>query len=463
MAAPSPNGECNEAGIDVFRNVVGKTRSDGDLRGEPFVIAVAGGTASGKTTVCTQITQSLADQRVVMISQDSFYRDLTDDERQNVCDYNFDDPSAFDIPTMIACLDQLKRRESVQVPEYDFASHRRRGDTTRNVKPADVIIVEGILVLYMVEIRNRCDMKIFVDTDADVRLSRRITRDTCERGRDVESVIAQYTRFVKPAFDMYVKPSKNWADVVIPWSGENLVAVSLITEHIHTKLSQHEVRRSYHNLCMMPSTMQTRGMHTIIRSKDTDRQDFTFYADRIIRMLVETALGYLPFSETTVTTPTAQKYSGVSFARKLCGVSIVRSGEAMETALRACCMGIKIGKILVDRRHAAGGPAALVYERLPEDIAERHVLLMDPILATGNSVLCALDLLINQKKVDERKIILLSLIAAPEGIHSVCSRHPNAKVIVSEIDDTIDSDLSVVPGIGDFGDRYFGTDESVWK
>ncbi|CAK8994798.1 unnamed protein product [Durusdinium trenchii] len=192
-------------------------------------------------------------------------------------------------------------------------------------------------------------MKIFVDTDDDVRLARRIRRDTVERGRDVEAVIKQYTRFVKPSFEKYILPSRNNADIVIPWRENNAVATDLITQHIRTKLGMHELLRIFTNLYIMPATMQTRGMHTKIRSRDTCRQEFVFYADRLIRLVVEAALGHLPFLETEVLTPVGEPYQGVEFSRRICGVSIIRSGEAMENALRTCCIGVKIGKILIDQ------------------------------------------------------------------------------------------------------------------
>jgi len=439
-----------------------RSQLEGAFHSDPFLIGVAGGTASGKTTACERIIQSLADQRVVVLSLDSFYRDLSQAEIEHVKEFDFDQPGAFDVECMIDCLDGLKRHEYVEIPLYDFIKNKRRKDKTYRMSPADVVIVEGILVLHIKEIRDRCNMKIFVDTDDDVRLARRITRDTVERGRDVEGVLAQYTRFVKPAFDKYVLPSKQSADVIIPWREDNRVAVDLITEHIRMKLSQHDLRRIYGQLFVMPSSLQVRGMHTIIRCRDTHRQDFNFYADRLIRMLVETALGHLPFNETTVTTPTGKAYSGVSFARKLCGVSIIRSGEAMENALRACCMGIKIGKILVNRK-GAGTPSDVVYEKLPKDIAERHVVLMDPILASGNSMKCALDVLIQKHNVPESKIIVLTLIANPEGIHQVCGSFPYVKVVTTEIDEGMNDENEVIPGIGDFGDRYFGTDTADWK
>eukprot|EP01024_Parvocaulis_polyphysoides_P030044 TRINITY_DN2730_c0_g1_i7.p1 TRINITY_DN2730_c0_g1~~TRINITY_DN2730_c0_g1_i7.p1 ORF type:complete len:322 (-),score=15.98 TRINITY_DN2730_c0_g1_i7:527-1378(-) len=247
-------------------------------------------------------------------------------------------------------------------------------------------------------------MKVFVDTDDDVRLARRIQRDVEERGRDVNGVIEQYTKFVKPMFDRFVAPSRRHADIIIPWHNEhNLVPIDLITEHIRTKLQQHDLVRLYNNLQVIPSNYQIRGMHTIIRDRNTNKNDFVFYADRLIRLVVEAGLGHFPFKTKNVETPTGKVFTGVEFAKRLCGVSIIRSGEAMENALRACCKGVKIGKILVMRRHSACeqpnstsrrhticnseedcfNQDDLVYEKLPSDIAQRHVLLMDPILGTG--------------------------------------------------------------------------------
>ena len=172
--------------------------------------------------------------------------------------------------------------------------------------------------------------------------------------------------------------------------------------------------------------------------------------------MVEAGLGHLPFKEKTVVTPTDNLYVGVEFAKRLCGVSIIRSGESMENALRACCKGIKIGKILVHRTgdRLVDGESELIYERLPADIAQRYVLLMDPILGTGASASRAVQVLL-EKGVEEKNILFLTLVAAPEGIHTLCRRYPALKVITSEIDEKIDQNYRVVPGVGEFGDRYF--------
>jgi len=423
-----------------------------------FLIGVAGGTASGKTTVCDLIYQRLHDDSaVVMLSQDSFYRPLTQEERNSVQEYNFDHPSSFDEEAIIHTLLELKAGRAVTVPEYDFATHSRVEGGGRRVEPADVIIIEGILVLHMERIRSLLNMKVYVDTDDDVRLARRIQRDVAERGRDVAGVIGQYTKFVKPSFDMFVAPSRRHADVIIPWAaGNNIVAIDLITEHIRTKLGQHALRRIYPNLHVVPSNYQIRGMHTIIRDTTTPKNEFVFYADRLIRLVVEAGLGHLPFQEHHVHTPTGAVYCGVRFARQLCGVSIIRSGEAMENALRACCQGVKIGKILV-HRHTEGpgsGEQDLIYQKLPSDIAERYVMLMDPILATGNTACKAIKTLM-ARGVAQDHILFLSIVAAPEGITKICGTYPGVKVITSEIDEALGADYQVVPGVGNFGDRYF--------
>lgn len=425
----------------------------GPARREPFIIGVAGGTASGKTTVCDRIMQQLQEKRVVLIAQDSYYRGLTQHELANVKNYNFDHPDAIDVKTILDTLDLLKARKGVDVPVYDFVTHSRSAEVIK-VNPADVVILEGILVLSIPEIRAKLNMKIFVDTDDDVRLARRIKRDTLDRGRSVDGVIEQYTKFVKPMFDAYVSPSKKYADVIIPWAGgENEVAIDLIVQHIRTKLGQDDLRRIYNNLKVLPPNFQVRCMHTLIRDRTAHMHDFVFYSDRLIRLVVEHGLGFLPFHEKQVETPTGALYNGVSFAKKLCGVSIIRSGEAMENALRACCKGIKLGKVLIHRKESDFG-CNVVYHKLPHDIAERYALVLDPILATGNSARAAIQLLLD-KGVREDHILFLTLIAAPAGIHMLCHNFPQITVVTSEIDDEVSEHGCVLPGIGEFGDRYY--------
>nr|GMC72356.1 uridine kinase-like protein 3 [Ipomoea batatas] len=395
---------------------------------QPFVIGVAGGAASGKTTVCDLIIEQLRDQRVVLVNQDSFYHNLTPEELTKVHEYNFDHPDAFDTEQLLSVMDKLKHGQAVDIPKYDFKCYKNNVFTPRRVNPSDVIILEGILIFHDPRVRDLMNMKIFVDTDADVRLARRIRRDTVEKGRDIATVLDQYSKFVKRAFDDFILPTKKYADIIIPRGGDNHVAVDLIVQHIRTKLGQHDLCKIYPNLYVIQSTFQ----------------------------VVEHGLGHLPFTEKQVITPTGSVYSGVDFCKRLCGVSVIRSGESMENALRACCKGIKIGKILIHREGDNG--QQLIYEKLPEDIAERHVLLLDPILGTGNSAVEAISLLL-KKGVPESKILFLNLISAPQGVHMVCKRFPRIKMVTSEIEMGLNKDFRVIPGMGEFGDRYFGTDE----
>jgi len=174
----------------------------------PFIIGVAGGTASGKTSVCELIMQQLKNRRVAMMSLDSFYRPLSHEERANVREYNFDHPDAFDWDLLSETLKSLRDGKSVNIPVYDFVTHSRAPDKSTTIYGADVIIIEGILIFYIAEMRNIMDMKIFVDADSDTRLARRIVRDINQRGRDIMGVIRQYERSVKPAFEEYVLPTK---------------------------------------------------------------------------------------------------------------------------------------------------------------------------------------------------------------------------------------------------------------
>ncbi|CAL5185735.1 unnamed protein product [Lathyrus oleraceus] len=422
---------------------------------QPFFIGVAGGTASGKTTVCNLINSQLHDQRIVLINQDSFYHSLSDDILRNVNDYNFDHPDAFDIELMLSSMEKLKHGQTASIPNYNITS-RKRIEPPRQVHPADIIVLEGILVLHDSRVRDLLNMKIFVDEDSDIRLARRIQRLAIEHGRDIQNVLDQYCRFVKPSFEDFVLPAKKYADIIIPGGGDNDVAIDLIIQNIRTKLGQHDLCKIYPNIFVICSTFQIKGMHTLIRDIGTTKHDFVFYSDRLIRLVVEHGLGHLPFTEKQVTTPTGSVYSGVIFCSRLCGVSVIRSGESMENALRACCKGIKIGKILILGQGTDG--RQLIYEKLPSDIASRHVLLLDPVLATGSSAVKAISLLL-KKGVLESNIIFLNLIAAPQGINAVCERFPMMKLVTSEIDASLNESSRVIPGLGEFGDRYFATDD----
>jgi uridine kinase len=200
-----------------------------------MLIGIAGGTGSGKTTVAKAIRRELSEEEVVMISQDMYYLNnshLPPEQREKI---NYDHPDAFDNELLIQQLTDLKEGCQVQRPVYCFTTHLRLAETVP-IKPAHVIILEGIMVLVNPDIRDLLDIKIFVDTDADVRFIRRLSRDIKERGRSVQSVIDQYLRIVRLMHMEFVEPSKRFADVIVPEGGFNKVAVDLIVTKIRSIL-----------------------------------------------------------------------------------------------------------------------------------------------------------------------------------------------------------------------------------
>ena len=199
-----------------------------------LVIGIAGGTGSGKTTLMDNLVRRFADQ-VTVLSHDNYYRrrdDMTMEQRQNV---NYDEPAALETDLMVRHLDRLRRGEAIECPVYDFTQHNR-SDKTITIVPKKVIIVEGILIFENEDLRSLMDIRIFVDTDADVRLCRRIARDVGERGRTLQSVLDQYQNTVKPMHERYVEPSKKFANLVVPEGGENYVALDMILTRIQRHL-----------------------------------------------------------------------------------------------------------------------------------------------------------------------------------------------------------------------------------
>ncbi|PHH58453.1 hypothetical protein CDD81_5807 [Ophiocordyceps australis] len=209
----------------------------------------------------------------------------------------------------------------------------------------------------------------------------------------------------------------------------------------------------FDNVHVLPQTPQLIALLSIIRSQSTDRADFIFYSNRIIRLLVEEGLNHLPVIEHNIVTPVGRTYNGLMFQGQICGVSIMRAGEAMEQGLRDCCRSVRIGKILIQRDEKTSAPK-LFYDKLPEDIAERWVLLLDPMFATGGSAIMAVQVL-KARGVPEDHILFLNLIASPEGVRNFTIKFPRLKVVTAFIDQGLDEKNYIVPGLGDFGDRFY--------
>jgi uridine kinase len=204
---------------------------------KPITIGVAGGTGSGKTTVALKILERVGFDRIAYVPQDAYYRDASDLAATERAQINFDHPDSLDTELMIAHLRQLQAYQPVEIPVYDFKTDRRTAQT-RHLEPQPVILVDGILIFADKQLRELMDVKIFVDADADLRFIRRLQRDINERGRSVDSVIAQYLRTVQPMHLEFVEPSKRYADVIIPEGGFNEIAIEMVVSRLHALLDQ---------------------------------------------------------------------------------------------------------------------------------------------------------------------------------------------------------------------------------
>lgn len=205
---------------------------------KPVLIGIAGGSASGKTSISRELFEMCKEKKsVTIIRQDDYYKDQSHMEMSERVKTNYDHPFAFDNDLLVSHLDMLLKRQSICKPTYDFHNHTR-SEVSEDIEPSDVIILEGLFVLEDEAIRRRLDIKIFVDTDADLRFIRRLTRDVNERGRSIESIIEQYTKTVRVMHNEFIEPSKRYADVIVPEGRENSVAIDLLATKIGAILSQ---------------------------------------------------------------------------------------------------------------------------------------------------------------------------------------------------------------------------------
>ena len=206
-------------------------KDEGFVVKSPFVVGVAGGTGSGKTTVARKLVGQFKEQPVRLIPQDAYYKDLSGMTLEERAHVNFDHPLAFDNDLLVRHLDELIGGRSIQLPVYNYITHSRNEESVK-VQPAPILIVEGIMVLEDAKLRERMDIKVYVDTDADERFIRRMQRDLIERGRSIDSIVDQYLSSVRPMHLQFVEPTKRYADVIVPEGGANHVAIDLLAAKI---------------------------------------------------------------------------------------------------------------------------------------------------------------------------------------------------------------------------------------
>ena len=206
------------------------------MTNRPLMIGIAGGTGSGKTTVARRVAAALADSSVAFVEMDSYYRSHLGLTMRELHHLNWDHPDAFDLDLFVAQLDAMSRGEPIEKPVYDYTIHARSAETVR-ITTVDVVVVDGILLFTEERVRQRLDVKVFVDADADIRLVRRIKRDMATRGRPLEEILEQYVNTVRPMHIQFVEPSKRWADVIVPRGGHNTVAIEMLLAKIRQRLA----------------------------------------------------------------------------------------------------------------------------------------------------------------------------------------------------------------------------------
>jgi len=351
-------------------------------------------------------------------------------------------------------------------------------------------------------LRALYDLKVFVQCDSDLMLARRIKRDVKERGRDVEGILDQYLRHVKPSYDNFVRPSASHADIIVPGSN-NDVAIDLICTHIRQKLqdrthkfrqklavpskyvpaqsgaSTPEARVEDLGLTILPQTRQVQGIFTILRDKMSSRQDFIFFTDRLSTLLVEHALQHLPYLPKTVTTPVGTKAHGKSLdAQNICGVAILRSGGALERGFRRVINDAPVGSLLI-QSDSKSGEALLLQATLPFYVRLRHlsetafVFLLDAQIGTAAAAFMAIRVLLDHGVREDRIIFVTFLVARGGGVSFLRKAFPGVKIVCGGVDDRMQEGWLegykgegnpegkgrkvwvMKPGMGQIGDRYY--------
>ena len=206
---------------------------------EPYVIGIAGGTGSGKTTFSRELVATLMTNKIVYLSHDSYYRDQSNVPFSERVKVNYDHPDSLETELMIKHIEKLRSYQPVDIPIYDFVEHTRANET-EHIEPQSVSLIEGILIFAVKELRDLMDMKIFVDTDADIRFMRRLQRDIEERGRSVNSVCEQYINVVRPMHEAFVEPSKRYADTIVPHGGRNRAALDMVAAKIKSHMEANQ-------------------------------------------------------------------------------------------------------------------------------------------------------------------------------------------------------------------------------
>lgn len=419
---------------------------------EPYIIGVAGNSGSGKTSVSQRIISQINQAWTVLLSFDNFYNPLTEEERKQAFsnNFDFDTPESLDLDLLVETVKLLKQGRSTEIPVYSFLNHNRT-DKSTTIYGANVIIIEGIYALYDPRLLSLMDLKIFVDTDLDVCLARRLTRDILYRGRDLLGIMSQWERFVKPNAVRYVQATMNNADLIIPRGLDNTIAIDLMIQHIQKQLYLKSIAHVAHlrslgtilldvdkcnNIQFLSISNQTLGINSILFNKYTSRNDFIFYFDRISSLLIETACNeFINTFESKQVSTKSGIFSGLIPNFTLFAVSIIRSGDCFMTSIKRTFRDISIGKLLIQSDSTTGEPK-LHFESLPKKLFKssinKKVLLFDSQIISGAASIMAIRILIDHG-INQEDIILTTYLSTELGLRRIMHVFPKVNIIIGKL------------------------------
>lgn len=423
---------------------------------EPYIIGMAGNSGSGKTSLSQKIIQEINQPWTVLLSFDNFYKPLSQEERQKAFnnEFDFDTPDSLDLALLYKVVKSLKNGEKTEIPIYSFNKHDRTNKTT-TIYGANVIIIEGIYALYDQRLLDLMDIKIYVDTDLDICLARRLTRDILYRGRDLTGAMKQWEKFVKPNAVRYVNTTMSNANLIIPRGLDNSIAINLMIKHIQKQLAlksslhlqslknlgvnEFKIER-YENLRLLRNNNHTRGINSILFNVSTERSDFIFYFDRIAILIIENAIeSFKNYGTKTVTTKGNYEFQGLEHADEIIAVNIIRSGDCFMNSIKKTFPEISIGKLLIQSAALTGEPQ-LHFESLPPNLHEvnKKILLFDAQIISGAAAIMALQVLLDHK-VRTEDIVLCSYLSTEIGLRRILNVFPKIGIVIGKLSNMDDN------------------------
>ncbi|KHC37118.1 uridine kinase [Candida albicans P76067] len=420
---------------------------------EPYIIGIAGNSGSGKTSISQKIIQDINQPWTVLLSFDNFYQPLTSEQSKLAFanNYDFDCPDSLDFDLLVETIGNLKKGGKTTIPVYSFTSHNRTSKTN-TIYGANVIIVEGLYALHDQRLLDMMDLKIYVDTDLDICLARRLTRDILYRGRDLGGAMQQWEKFVKPNAVKFINPTVQNADLVIPRGLDNSIAINLMIKHIKNQLalkSRNHLQRlkklgvnikfdiDKFNIKLLQNTNQVKGINSILFDTSTSRNDFIFYFNRMCGLLIELAQEFM----TNYTNVDIDTGKGIYHGKKLLqnqynAVNIIRSGDCFMASIKKSFPVISIGKLLIQSDSTTGEPQ-LHFERLPHKLSDK-IMLFDSQIISGAGAIMAIQVLLDHH-VKEQDIILITYLSTEIGIRRIVNVFPKVKIVVGKLSSMEDS------------------------